>query len=190
VLFGTVQKFEQMILLAGVEEQGARVRMAHALPSGGIHVIEDLHDGLRDAGHHAALPLFTPSRHARGDVGSDQSLERKIFSEISMRLWRAPRRSSACRIQKNPTNRPWSGKKMENRKKEAQGSDRLIHLEGVKKHFKVLNRREGLGGAFLDLFSRDYRYVKAVDGIDLDIARGEIVGFLGPNGRASRRRSR
>ncbi len=58
----------------------------------------------------------------------------------------------------------------------------LIHLEGVKKHFKVLNRREGLGGAFLDLFSRNYRLIKAVDGINLDIGRGEIVGFLGPNG--------
>jgi ABC-2 type transport system ATP-binding protein len=71
---------------------------------------------------------------------------------------------------------------MENQKRESPGSESLIHLEGVKKHFKVLNRREGLGGAFLDLFSRDYRYVKAVDGINLDIARGEIVGFLGPNG--------
>lgn len=60
--------------------------------------------------------------------------------------------------------------------------ENLIHLENVKKHFKVLNRREGLAGAFRDLFSRNYRYVKAVDGINLDIARGEIVGFLGPNG--------
>jgi ABC-2 type transport system ATP-binding protein len=60
--------------------------------------------------------------------------------------------------------------------------ENLIHLENVKKHFKVLNRREGLGGAFLDLFSHNYRYVKAVDGISLDIGQGEIVGFLGPNG--------
>jgi ABC-2 type transport system ATP-binding protein len=60
--------------------------------------------------------------------------------------------------------------------------ENLIHLTGVKKHFKVLNRREGLGGAFLDLFSQNYRYVKAVDDINLDIGRGEIVGFLGPNG--------
>jgi ABC-2 type transport system ATP-binding protein len=58
----------------------------------------------------------------------------------------------------------------------------LIHFGDVKKHFKVLNRREGLGGAFLDLFSRDYRFVRAVDGISLDIERGEIIGFLGPNG--------
>jgi ABC-2 type transport system ATP-binding protein len=61
-------------------------------------------------------------------------------------------------------------------------TENLIHFDNVAKHFKVLNRREGLGGAFLDLFSRDYRVVKAVDGISLDIARGEIIGFLGPNG--------
>lgn len=60
--------------------------------------------------------------------------------------------------------------------------ENLIHLENVSKHFKVLNRREGLGGAFLDLFSRNYRTIKAVDELSLDIARGEIVGFLGPNG--------
>lgn len=61
-------------------------------------------------------------------------------------------------------------------------TESLIHFGDVKKHFKVLNRREGLGGAFLDLFSRDYRFVRAVDGISLDIERGEIIGFLGPNG--------
>lgn len=58
----------------------------------------------------------------------------------------------------------------------------MISLKNVQKHFKVLNRREGLSGAFLDLFSRNYRYIKAVDGIDLEIGKGEIVGFIGPNG--------
>jgi ABC-2 type transport system ATP-binding protein len=58
----------------------------------------------------------------------------------------------------------------------------IIEAKGLAKHFKVLNRREGLGGAFRDLFSRDYRVVKAVDGIDLSVDSGEIVGFIGPNG--------
>ena len=58
----------------------------------------------------------------------------------------------------------------------------LIHIQNLNKHFKVLNRREGMGGAFQDLFSGNYRIVKAVDGISYDIEVGEIVGYIGPNG--------
>ena len=58
----------------------------------------------------------------------------------------------------------------------------LIHIEDLSKHFKILNRREGLGGAFRDLFSADYRTVEAVSGISFDIDAGEIVGYIGPNG--------
>jgi len=58
----------------------------------------------------------------------------------------------------------------------------LIHVKDLSKHFRILNRREGLGGAFRDLFSGDYRTVKAVDGISFDIDTGEIVGYIGPNG--------
>jgi ABC-2 type transport system ATP-binding protein len=50
------------------------------------------------------------------------------------------------------------------------------------KHFRILNRREGLGGAFRDLFSGDYRTVEAVAGVSFDIQAGEIVGYIGPNG--------
>ena len=39
-----------------------------------------------------------------------------------------------------------------------------------------------LKGAVRDLFSTDYRTVKAVDGISFDIEPGEIVGYIGPNG--------
>src|SRR5215208_1041412 len=58
----------------------------------------------------------------------------------------------------------------------------LIHIENLSKHFKILNRREGLGGAFRDLFSGNYRTVEAVAGISFDIEPGEIVGYIGPNG--------
>jgi len=58
----------------------------------------------------------------------------------------------------------------------------LIHVKDLSKHFKILNRREGLGGAFRDLFSGSFRTVEAVAGISFDIEPGEIVGYIGPNG--------
>ena len=60
--------------------------------------------------------------------------------------------------------------------------ENIIELKCITKEFKVLNRREGLKGSFQDLFSRDYRIVRAVDHISLNVKQGEIVGFLGPNG--------
>ncbi len=58
----------------------------------------------------------------------------------------------------------------------------LIHIQNLSKHFKILNRHEGLSGAFKDLFSGDYRTVKAVNDLSFDIEAGEIIGYIGPNG--------
>ena len=57
-----------------------------------------------------------------------------------------------------------------------------IVLTNVTKEFKVLNRHEGLKGSIQDLFSRDYKTVRAVDNVSMTISQGEIVGYLGPNG--------
>lgn len=58
----------------------------------------------------------------------------------------------------------------------------IIEIKNVTKEFKVLNRREGLKGSILDLFSGDYKIVKAVDNVSMTVNQGEIVGYLGPNG--------
>lgn len=58
----------------------------------------------------------------------------------------------------------------------------VVIVKNLKKYYKVLNRKEGFIGTIRDLFSRDYSYIKAVDGISMEINPGEIVGFLGPNG--------
>ena len=59
---------------------------------------------------------------------------------------------------------------------------KIIEIKNVTKEFKVLNRREGLKGSLKDLFSRDYKTVRAVNDISMSIEQGEIVGYLGPNG--------
>ena len=58
----------------------------------------------------------------------------------------------------------------------------IIEIRNITKEFKVLNRHEGLKGSLRDLFSRDYKIVRAVDSISMNIEQGEIVGYLGPNG--------
>lgn len=58
----------------------------------------------------------------------------------------------------------------------------IIKIKNATKEFKVLNRHEGLKGSLRDLFSRDYKTIRAVDNISMDITQGEIVGYLGPNG--------
>jgi ABC-2 type transport system ATP-binding protein len=58
----------------------------------------------------------------------------------------------------------------------------VIELKNITKEFKVLNRHEGLKGSIRDLFSRDYKFVKAVNDVSFEINSGEMVGYLGPNG--------
>ena len=57
-----------------------------------------------------------------------------------------------------------------------------ILTRGLRKTYRVFEKSPGLGGAIRGLFQRHYKEVVAVDGVDLEIAPGELVGFLGPNG--------
>ncbi|PKM80345.1 MAG: ABC transporter ATP-binding protein [Firmicutes bacterium HGW-Firmicutes-14] len=58
----------------------------------------------------------------------------------------------------------------------------LIEARGLTKEFRIFRRREGVLGAFKDLFHRNYRTLKAVDGIDFIVEKGEMVGYIGANG--------
>ena len=58
----------------------------------------------------------------------------------------------------------------------------IIEVRGLAKSYRVYNKREGLADSVRGLFRREYREVKAVQGIDLNVEQGEFVAFLGPNG--------
>jgi len=58
----------------------------------------------------------------------------------------------------------------------------LIEVENLTKVFRNFKRKEGLAGAVVNLFHRDYEAVRAVDGISFEIEPGELVGYIGPNG--------
>ncbi len=57
-----------------------------------------------------------------------------------------------------------------------------IEVRNLRKEFRVFKHREGVWGAFKDLFHREYQTLVAVDGINLSVQRGEFIGYIGPNG--------
>jgi len=57
-----------------------------------------------------------------------------------------------------------------------------VVVKDLVKEFRRFRRREGLAGAFKDLFRRDYEALRAVDGVSFTIEPGERIGYIGPNG--------
>lgn len=58
----------------------------------------------------------------------------------------------------------------------------IIQAEGLTKTYRVYQKESGLFGALRGLFHREYKEVRAVDGVSFSVEPGEIIGFLGPNG--------
>jgi ABC-2 type transport system ATP-binding protein len=57
-----------------------------------------------------------------------------------------------------------------------------IEVSELQKVFRVPEREGGMRASMRSLFKRQWREVRAVDGISFQIEPGEVVGFLGPNG--------
>jgi ABC-2 type transport system ATP-binding protein len=58
----------------------------------------------------------------------------------------------------------------------------IIEVSALTKTYRVFQKQEGVLGAIRGLYQREYRDVRAVDGISFTIEPGEMVAFLGPNG--------
>jgi len=58
----------------------------------------------------------------------------------------------------------------------------IIETADLRKVFRSIKRRPGIGGAIAALFSREYEETAAVDGVTMALEAGELVGYLGPNG--------
>ncbi|MDO8551295.1 MAG: ATP-binding cassette domain-containing protein [bacterium] len=58
----------------------------------------------------------------------------------------------------------------------------VIHALQLKKYYQVDVNQPGVLGAFKSFFKREYKEVRAVDGLSFNIEEGELVGFIGPNG--------
>jgi viologen exporter family transport system ATP-binding protein len=58
----------------------------------------------------------------------------------------------------------------------------VIEVSDLQKVFRVPEREGGMRASMRSLFKRQWREVRAVDGISFEIEAGEVVGFLGPNG--------
>jgi ABC-2 type transport system ATP-binding protein len=57
-----------------------------------------------------------------------------------------------------------------------------ILVDHLVKTFRIAERRSGLWGAFRGVWRRQYRTVRALDGVSFALERGELVGYIGPNG--------
>jgi ABC-2 type transport system ATP-binding protein len=58
----------------------------------------------------------------------------------------------------------------------------IIRVENLCKYFRVNQHHTGTWGVFRNLFEKQMRLVRAVDGVSFSVQAGEIVGYLGPNG--------
>ena len=61
-------------------------------------------------------------------------------------------------------------------------TEKVIETRSLCRSFRVRLKTEGLAASIRNFFSPVYKNVEAVRDLDMEIHKGEIIGFLGPNG--------
>jgi ABC-2 type transport system ATP-binding protein len=62
------------------------------------------------------------------------------------------------------------------------GANSMIRTEGLVKHYRVTEHRQGRWAALRDLLAPQARTIEALRGVALEIRQGELVGVIGRNG--------
>ena len=58
----------------------------------------------------------------------------------------------------------------------------VIHVDNLRKDFRLKLKEPGLKGSIRSLFHPNYRQVEAVRGVSFNVTPGEPLAFIGPNG--------
>lgn len=61
-------------------------------------------------------------------------------------------------------------------------SETIIKARDLSKTFRIYEKGEGIRGYLKNLVSRSYREVNAVEDLNLEIEKGEMIGYIGANG--------
>ena len=65
---------------------------------------------------------------------------------------------------------------------ESDRKESMITVSNLYKEYHVTQKGKGLGGTLKALVRNEKKIIKAVNGLDFHVGKGEIVGFIGPNG--------
>jgi ABC-2 type transport system ATP-binding protein len=58
----------------------------------------------------------------------------------------------------------------------------MIKITHLTKEFRLRDEPEGVAGQLKAMFQPEWRVIRAVDDVSLQVQEGEIIGYLGPNG--------
>lgn len=56
----------------------------------------------------------------------------------------------------------------------------IIQVKNLNKEFKIKEKESGIKGSIKSIVKPKYKVIKAVDDINFEVEKGEILAFIGP----------